>query len=179
MKAVLILLLVIILSFELTAQTNFQLPSIKENSLKNKDTINTSTFNMAVGYLSETHHKEISPLIGLNFNIHLYQRIFLNIGTEASVLFYKMQPYNYNIYFVPNYAFHEEKNKLSLYFGAGVCFLRPPIYMYLGWIFFGRMQYNFSRNFSTGLEIKLVKPESSEIEDRSYLSGLFYLSIRL
>ena len=172
-------LFAILLFIEINAQTNFQLPSLKENSLKNKDTINTSTFSMGLGYVKETHHKNSSPIIEINFNINLYRSIYLNLGSEAAVLFDDMHHDSYGLYFAPNYAFHEEKNRISMFFGAGVYFFTPPIYPKLGWIFFGRAQYNLHRNFSLGLEMKLVKSGNSEIQDNSYISGLFYLSIRL
>lgn len=108
MKITCVVLLAVILTAELNAQTNLQLSFLKKNSLKNKDTINTSTFNMAVGYLSETHYEKYSPLIEINFNINLYQSIYLNIGSAAAVLFDDMRHDSYGLFFAPNYDFHEE-----------------------------------------------------------------------
>ena len=172
------MLLAFIFSFELNAQTNFQLQSPKENSLKDRDTINTTSFIFGAGYLSETHQKKYSPLIEINFNIHLYRSIYINIGSDAAVFADDIRHDSYGLFFAPNYAFHEEKNKISVFLGAGVYFLTPPIYMILGWVFLGRAQYNINRYFSSGIELKLVKSGDSEIEGHSYLSGLFYISIR-
>jgi hypothetical protein len=147
---------------------------------KKKPSISGLRFSLGGGIATPLGSGDISALITANVNFRIYESGFLTIGYDLFELFVFKNKYANVIYIAPNLNANFFEDNFSFFGGIGFYFvlpkkdgIQPP-----GIQFFGRIEYNLSRKYSIGTEIKHIKFIGEKLNYPLYQFNL-YFSIKL
>jgi hypothetical protein len=178
LKTIYVLLLACALSIELNSQTNLQLSSLKENSLNSKNNLNPTRLMLGIGIINDLDYHGIKHLVEFNANINLYQAFYINIGMDVY-----SHPSNdrgaetFGVFLAPNLSVLENSEWITMFVGAGLYLYHPSMFPELGALIFSRGEYNISKRFSTGLEVKMAIINTDGSKDK-FVSGNVYIAVR-
>jgi hypothetical protein len=147
------------------------------SSFKEKSSSNySSRISLGLGTVTPLGSGSYSPMLSVNSNIHIYDFIFFNIGSDIYPEPGYSQGFIFAPYAGPNFGINFLDKKFTFFGGAGV-------YVYavqtLGSLFFVRCEYNAEKILSIGAELKHANFGDREFNGHSLLLGNIYLAIKL